>query len=289
MKKIILTSMMVILLGERINAGGTTVMNFLKLTPSAKISSFGGAHTALVGTTLNSNPANLSYLSEVETNLSYALLYEGIHLGSLSFGINPLSVNINYLTSGKLEGYDQYGNPTQDYTATNLSVSLSYSYKIAYHLTMGTTLKVLYEKIEKEEMKGFAADVGVIYLKSRNLSLGAMISNIGQKMGYYEKFNLPLMIKLGLAYRPRYNLLILSDIHIPTDYIPSLHAGIEYTYKDVLVFRLGARTKGLFELGPFAAITAGMGFKIGRIELDYALIPYGELGLTHFFTLSSYF
>jgi hypothetical protein len=70
-----------------------------------------------------------------------------------------------------------------------------------------------------------------------------------------------------------------------------LHTGIEYSYDiadNIVKARVGYRLNGnklISDLGPLAGLTAGLGysrvFDGVDVGIDYAFIPYGELGMTN--------
>ena len=84
----------------------------------------------------------------------------------------------------------------------------------------------------------------------------------------------------GLALGPVNAVL---DVIVPVDNTPSLHVGAEYLPVPELAVRLGYRTgpQDLGTLGALSGLTAGLGVNVGPISLDYAIAPYGKLGLAH--------
>jgi len=72
---------------------------------------------------------------------------------------------------------------------------------------------------------------------------------------------------------------------------PALHAGVEYVPVPELAVRLGYRTgpEDVGTLGLLSGVTAGLGVTIGGLSLDYAITPYGKLGLAHRIGLAATF
>jgi hypothetical protein len=64
------------------------------------------------------------------------------------------------------------------------------------------------------------------------------------------------------------------DINKAVDSDVSVHIGLEYQYNQV-AFRVGYGT------GSEASFSVGVGFGIGSWNIDYAYVPYGDLGDTH--------
>ena len=48
-----------------------------------------------------------------------------------------------------------------------------------------------------------------------------------------------------------------------------------------IYLRAGYNSRAAKNLGGFTGFSSGVGFSIGRIGLDYAWVPFGELGDTH--------
>jgi tetratricopeptide (TPR) repeat protein len=61
-----------------------------------------------------------------------------------------------------------------------------------------------------------------------------------------------------------------------------LSAGLEYDYDNTLFVRLGYKTGfGNSNLGGVKGVCGGIGFKLTNFAFDYAIVPYGDLGITH--------
>ena len=80
------------------------------------------------------------------------------------------------------------------------------------------------------------------------------------------------------------------DIVKPEKEEISYHTGMEWWLKNILVVRGGYKyDSAMATLGPLAGLTAGAGFKINIFDIDYAFVPYGDLGLTHRISLLAKF
>jgi len=97
--------------------------------------------------------------------------------------------------------------------------------------------------------------------------------NLGSKLGADP---LPLTFKLGVAARLKHLTLAL-DIAKPQDNEIYYCLGAEWWLRNALALRAGYKTNQDAGEG----ITAGIGLKVGKMSLDYAYVPYGELGNTH--------
>lgn len=122
------------------------------------------------------------------------------------------------------------------------------------------------------------------------LSAGLVIQNIGTKIKFMSEGDpLPLNIKLGGVYKLLKDdtLTLALDVNKPIDNEINLHIGGEYWATDMIVLRLGYKTTTVGNLGALSGLSMGLGFKWLRYGIDYAWVPYGDLGNTHRFSLSA--
>ncbi|MBI4670026.1 MAG: PorV/PorQ family protein [Elusimicrobia bacterium] len=267
---------------------GTTAAPFLKIAIGARPTALGESFVGVAddANALYWNPAGLANLDSLETTLTAAALFEDIYYGFAGVSKNipklkgSLGFSVTYLGMDKMKGFDASGNPASDYTARDTAVGVSYGRRLMENVSLGGTIKTIRQEIETESAGGFGIDLGALYRLDK-IGAGITIRNIGPAMGFHEKFSLPMSLRIGASYMLRQNLMLCSDINLPFDYDPSLHIGGEYLYKDVIAFRLGAKTTNIKSLGAVSAITAGFGLKIEKMSFDYVLSPYGDLGVSH--------
>jgi hypothetical protein len=65
-----------------------------------------------------------------------------------------------------------------------------------------------------------------------------------------------------------------------------VNLGTEYWYNQVVAGRVGYQIKNTGDLGGVTGLTAGAGVKVSMFSVDYALVSYGDLGLTHQLAIS---
>jgi len=268
------------------NGPGTTTASFLKIAVGARAAAMGEAFTAIAndGTALYWNPAGLTELEEREFSATYNNWFEGISQGYL--GLIFLSLRgtfgfgINYMDMGKIEGRDEAGNPTGDFGASDIHLSAGYANKFK-NISWGITAGWLKDKIEKDTETTFLGNIGFLYPVSDRLTLGAVAQNIGSKLGSDP---LPLTFKVGAASKLK-ALTLALDIAKPSDNEIYYCLGAEWWLREVVALRVGYKTNQDIGQG----LTAGLGYKFGRICLDYAYVPYGDLGDTHRISLGMKF
>lgn len=258
---------------------GTTAASFLKIGVGARAAAMGDAFTALADdpTALYWNPAGLIKLKERQLSATYNVWFAEINQGYVSIGF-PLSRGvlgsaINYVSMGNIEGRDEAGNPTGSFGASDFSLCLGYANRFSDKFIFGLSGGMVQDTIAGDTKSAFLVSSGGLFEVSESLTLGVVLQNIGTKLGSDP---LPFIMKGGLAFRRR-ALTLAMDIVKPADNKIYYCAGAEWWIKDIIALRAGYKSNE--DIG--AGITAGIGFKRDKIQLDYAYVPYGDLGSTH--------
>jgi hypothetical protein len=258
---------------------GTTAANFLKIGVGARASAMGGAFTALAddGTSLYWNPAGLAQMEGGELSATYNLWFEDIRQGYLGMGFpslgGTLGLAANYVDMGTLEGRDEAGNLTGNFTATDLEMMVGYAKKIFPKFSFGFGAGIIQDTIAEDKESALLANIGLLAEMNQPLFLGLVVQNIGTELGSDP---LPLTVRLGLALRPDPFRLAL-DLVKPADDDTYYCAGAEWWIEGLVALRVGYKSNQ--DIG--SGLTAGLGFKLATVELDYAYVDYGDLGDTH--------
>lgn len=294
---------------------GETGAAFLKIGVGARQIGMGGANVALADdvNAIYWNPAGLARLEKREFAVMHNEWIVDFKYDFLGFA-HPLKRGIIknsfpatiggsliYLNLGEFQGRDEYRNKTDTFKAYDTAGIISYAQKINPRLNLGINLKYIYEKIEVEQAKGIAFDLGLLYqTKIKNLNLGFTVQNLGPKMKFIdEPFSLPLTLTAGIAYT-YYGLNLACDIRWqPIEERTNISLGTEYWPFKVFALRAGYLTRLLTSnlkfvprdenLGKFYGLGAGFGFRLGSVGIDYSFVPYGDLGDTHRFSFSTKF
>lgn len=214
-----------------------------------------------------------------------------------------LAISASYLYLGGLER--RTGNtaePEGKFGANDLAVTLTYANALPFvarrNLLAGFNVKVIRQQIYVEKAMAFAVDFGMQYKTGPFISAIA-VQNLGTKMKFIEEaYPLPLNYKIGIAWQPLGTVLnIAFDVNKPIDNKINYHLGTEYWVGQIIALRAGylhgdsvqknALTGKGFgrntnnELASLTGLMAGAGFRILSYGVDYAFVPYGELGNTH--------
>ncbi len=279
---------------------GTRAMIFLKRGIGAKAIGMGESHVAAVDDLYASfwNPAGLVKLQNPQIALMHNEHFAGInyeHVG-VAFPIgekNTIGVSANFQSYGEMQGRDEEGNETNIFHAYDLAMVFSYARRFGQALAVGVNAKLLREQIADQNGSGFAFDFGGLYsLLDLPLTFGINAQHVGPRVKFIEDaFLLPFTLRIGTAYKLwNESLLLTMDFIRPTDNHNSIGVGLGYTVAKILQLRSGYIYKlGGNDLGVVSGIRGGFGLTLRRFQIDYALVPFGELGLTHRFSLIASF
>lgn len=192
---------------------GRGVYRFLDLPVSSRMAAIGGMNVSLRDNDVNfafMNPALLTGETHGVIGLNIANYLADIKFGSAVYGHNFgennfTSFGVQYVDLGKFEGYDELGNFTEDFTAKDIALYMSYARRLDDYFTVGATFKPIFSSYERYTSFGIAFDAGINY--SRDLfSAGLVFRNMGAQLkAYYpdeqgqHREPLPFDIQLGVS------------------------------------------------------------------------------------------
>ena len=275
---------------------GTTGANFLKIGAGARASGMGGAFVGIANdaTSIYWNTAGLSHLEQQEIIFVHNEWHQDVkyeYLGyTLPINKSTLGFSLSYLNSGEFQGYDALDNPTSDFSAYGVALSLAYSYKVSPSISLGIGIKGIQEKLENEKASSLALDFGFIYKPGR-FSFGMAYTNLGSSMKFIqEKEPLPSKLTLGFGYKIFGERVSLAwDLDLPKDDKPILKQGIEYGYQESVFLRLGYEYKTSAQKLEGTGLSLGGGLKFSNWEIDYNYSPNQSLGDSHRISLACRF
>ena len=278
---------------ENINENvGTRGLGFLKIGVGAEAIGMGESQVAFSQDLFASywNPAGLSLMQRAQLGFMHNSWFEGINHEFVGY-VRPLgafgvvATTFSYLSYGELDRRDAEGNQGKAFHPYDMAFVLSYGRKFTSDFSMGVNAKFLREQIDDKKAKAIAFDFGGRYdVPNSQLTLGFNLQHLGTKVKFVEEsFDLPLNVKLGVAYKLLDNsIAVAADINRPWDNDVNIGLGIEYTPIRPFHLRSGYRySLGGNDLGAVSGLTAGLGVSIESYQIDYAFVSFGELGPTH--------
>jgi hypothetical protein len=164
------------------------------------------------------------------------------------------------------------GVPEGSFKPYDLAFGVSYAHPLGSQFGAGITAKFLYERIDLYSDSGLAFDVFLTHKAMVDgLTFAASVTNLGGQMNLKdEPFDLPTAIRLGVAFAPaaglfQEKLTLSGDVLFPKDTNEKAHLGAEYRLLPEFALRLGYRVN--YDL---QGLTAGAGFQVGVLRVDYA-------------------
>ncbi|PIZ15658.1 hypothetical protein COY52_09200 [Candidatus Desantisbacteria bacterium CG_4_10_14_0_8_um_filter_48_22] len=279
---------------------GTTGAIFLKLGVGSRPVAMGEAFVAAADdiNALYWNPSGLSLAEGKQVIFTHTEWFQAIRYEYLaycqslrdpfgtSFGV--IGAGITYLYITDIERRDLAGTLLgTTVPANDLAIAVSYAKTLSERLNLGGTVKIINQQLDDKSALGAAIDLGMQYnLNKEGLVMGLALQNMGYEAPFItEASPLPMNLKVGIANKsPDSKLTLSADLNYSIlDSIWAVGAGIEYWVHSVLAIRAGYKYNSAINntLGALAGLTCGAGFNIGILGIDYALVPYGDLGYTH--------
>ena len=278
---------------------GTTSANFLKIPADARPAAMGEAFTALSDdeSSLLYNPAGTARILQTQISATHIEWFQGIRiehlggvtglgsLGTVGIGLSWLQVDDLVRTTRVQNSSDPLANFVEDGTFSphDMSLAANWAWRPAPRWNAGLGLKILQQEIDTAQGWGLGLDAGAQYTGVWDwLDLGLEAQNVGSAINVGgTSFQQPITFSFGGAGHFMKGRLILSaDLSVPLDNDITPAFGAEWWIAQTLAFRAGWR--GGYASQP----TAGAGFKVAGLEIDYGWQPYADLGDTHRITAS---
>jgi hypothetical protein len=270
-------------------SAGTSSASFLKMGAGARAAAMGESFVSVAddATATYWNPAGLAQVQDIQVSAMQNTHFVDTQYQHLA-AVKPLEkftlgLSLARMDYGSIDSYSAGDVRDGNFNASSLGVGLSAGMKMGETLAVGSTVRFIQESIESESATGFAADLGLQYTPSRITFAGA-VQNIGTSMKMVqESAALPLTVRLGASTKILEEKLLLSaGLSKPNDASAALQMGVEFNMNSLLTLRGGYKlVSGASDLGGLVGVTGGLGVKFNRFNVDYAVTPFGDLGLSH--------
>jgi tetratricopeptide (TPR) repeat protein len=265
---------------------------------SARVMAMGSAFVGVADDTsaLLWNPAGLGQLKQCELALHHNSWLVGTDQESLVAGlpVNGLGgfgVMVSYLDYGTFQGRDSTGALTSPYSADRLGFMAGWGMELISGLYFGLGAEENQQFNPNQSYGVLSGELGVLYTPDHHLKFGAALINFG---GNQLDAWVATAIEAGASYQQNFGmahslLLTLSGTLEPQG-VNRLGVGAEYGFQSNYFLRAGYQvSQQNNELGGLTGLTAGAGIRWNDLELDYAYLPYGDLGTSNRVSLSYFF
>jgi len=314
--------------------GGKYIYQFLNLVTSPRQAALGGKVITIYDDDVNQvnfNPATLNVEMNNHLALNYGSYYKQVTYGTASYAytydrhLQTFQAGVNYVNYGNFEGYDENGQPTTEFTGSEIALSLGYAYNIpntTVHL--GANAKLISSALESYNSLGGAIDLGALFIDERNdVNWGLVIRNIGTQFTTYsgaseklpleiiagvsqELDNVPIRWHLTLENLQQCNLAFSNPVRaqssidgssteekvsVINNALRHVIVGVELFPKKAFNLRLGynfrrAEELRLEEQRNFSGISVGFGLKMNKLKFNYSYSRYTLAGNTSLFGLT---
>jgi len=292
---------------------GTSNGAFLKIATDARGVALGPAMVSMASGTeaLRWNPAALGMVDAQELAATHIEYYQDVSIENVSFAYpleqSGIGASVFYLGAGDLEGRDDVGLKTGDFTFYDAVGTVGYGRQLrsreesGMDIYLGGSLKLIQEKIADTSYQNPAFDLGVTVIPTDNLRTAVTFRNIS----FGKKADFPKELTGGLSYT-MFRMFTGGAAVKYSDDAP-VRLGISGEYKipelENSVIRLGYQTHDdlddstdakieVFRNASWTGVTMGAGMEIRPPTLktlyfliDYAMAPFGALGISHTVTL----
>ena len=232
---------------------------FSRLGFGARGMGMGNAMTAVDDGDLSSfyNPASTPFLTSKVAAVSCGLLSLDRSLNTISYSqaIKPTAgFSLGIINAGvrNIDGRDADGFQTEEYYTSENQFSFSFANRMSKNFSLGVALKIYYYRLfEKVSSTDLGIDVGTMIRLTNDLTLGAVIQDIGSKYKWdtsniygdqgastVERF--PLLKKIGLSYAlNEHTALISLEIENSNMNTNIIRMGAEVALNDQFTIRGG--------------------------------------------------
>jgi hypothetical protein len=190
-----------------------------------------------------------------------------------------LGAALTHVGYGVLPVYDVNGNRAGEFSPYEASAALACGFRIPAGLSLGVAVKGNVQHTWDSDVQSWACDAGAQWRLTDRMALGFSASNVGRYL-FPGDANTPLPVTLRTGFCGRTGkdaLVVAGDIAWTREQRFTGSAGIEL---GTTGFRLrGGCTTGTG--GQALGLTAGVGFVVGGLKVDYAYVPNLVLGATH--------
>jgi hypothetical protein len=276
---------------------GTAAGEFLSLGAGSRLAGMGTGGTALIddASTLYWNPGAMTSVENKSAVLMHTSYLESTSYSQGNYvqnlgSVGSVGFGINYYSSGDLAQRDTSGMETGQFSPNDISVSVGYA-KTLGPVSVGGAAKYIKTTIV-DSASTMALDLGIQsqpLLKDR-LRLALTAYNLGGSLKYgSEEEDLPQEYRVGGAYALSSKLSLVLDGAFPNADDAYVAGGIEFNQSVADNWAIGGRagysTRTAGDVSGLTGVTFGLGISRGSLGFDYALVPQGDLGMTHWMAL----
>ena len=224
----------------------------------------------------------------------HAIWFESVNYSAAaynrSFGkAGVFGLGVQLLNYGSIDSLDNTGTADGTFSPRDVVGALAWGRELGENFSVGAAAKYLSTRIDNSA-NALLGDLGLQFSQA-GLRAGFAFQNMGTKLKYNKvSETIPTQSRFGLSYDYR-AFTFYGDAGLPEDAAAWYAAGAEYRAvtagKMRAAFRAGYSTRaGEARNDKTFPVSLGLGRGTGAYELDYAFVPYGDLGQAHHLTFN---
>lgn len=274
--------------GRAASNAGSDPFDFLFIDANARAAALGGAYTALAADSnaLLYNPAGLGRVPRHEATFMHNRYVEGVSQEYFSVASRyGLGASVNFLSFGEIPRttVSQPAGTGSSFGLTDLAVTGGYGKDIGGGLALGGAYKYIREHVDDVSATAHAFDAGLLWAVPwvAKLRLGASVQNMGGKVRFQRaREDLPLSGRVGAAYAFDWGGRATT---VSFDGFGQRYGRVQFGFGGetilggVMALRAGYTSRNETDMG----LTAGAGWIIHDLSVDYAVVPFGDFDLAH--------
>lgn len=314
--------------------GGKHTYQFLSLSPSAHQAALGSKNITLYSADPIHglyNPATINTEMGGYLSMNYRPYFSGINIGTAAHvftwdrNMKAAHLGVQYIDYGQFDGRDEYGNPTENFSGSEIAISGGYAYNIPWtEWFVGANIKLISSSLESYQSFGIATDLGVFYkIPSIELEAALVVKNLGTQITTYNgvKESLPMEILLGVSQELEFlplkwhvtfqnlqdwNLSYVNEARVTSTLDGTQQPANDSFFKEVLQhivlgaelfpdrvfsirlgynFRRGEELR-ILEQRNFSGFSAGLGITLKRFRFQYSHERYTIAGNSSVFGIT---
>ena len=336
-KKLLLYILLFVCAVSYSQIGGKYTYQFLNLVTSPRQAALGGKVITIYDNDVNQahyNPATINEEMDNNLALNYGSYFKEVTFGTASYAytydrhLQTFQAGVNYVNYGSFEGYDENGQPTSNFTGSEVALSVGYAYNIPYtDIHIGASAKLISSTLESYHSLGGALDIGAVFIDEKNdINWALVIRNIGTQFSSYngvserlpleiiagvsqELENVPIRWHLTLENLQQWNIAFVNPsqsqssldgqvedekVSFVNNTLRHVIMGVELFPKKAFNLRVGynfrrAEELRLLEQRNFSGVSLGFGLKMNKLKFNYSYSRYTLAGNTSLFGLTMNF
>ncbi|MEK6543897.1 MAG: PorV/PorQ family protein [Elusimicrobiota bacterium] len=278
---------------------GTSGAKFLRIGPGARPTAMGEAFSTVAGDLHNVyyNPAGLSSLKGSVIGGMHNQYFQGFGYDFMGYaapvikGRSGFGVSVYNLS---VDGIERRTNDTDSdlgtFSATDFAYGLSYGHKVIDRLSLGANFKYVNQTLDTEKATAMSFDVGSRFeVPNRPVVLALGARHLGTQPKFRDVASpLPSIYYGGASIFLLDLLTVAAEVGMPRDQETLVSFGTEYNKMlpgDFAFAVRGGYNTANTDPGGLAGASFGAGMSYRRLTIDFAWVPFGDLGDTFRYSL----